>query len=290
MLSARDELSWGRYHCVHPSQKQIIGFPYAGHLLSTFVTETFQNPELQPFIFFLFLVIYLISILDNLLITLTISSYSHLHTPMYFFLSTLSLADICISTKTIPKIHAKSCLLAVLAYDCYVAICQHLSTGHTMLHTLIVPWPSFCTDMETPQFFCELSQIFKLACTGIFINTLLIVSAANIFFDFPSAEIIFSYTKIVSYVFRMPSVGGRYKAFSICGSHLSVVSLFYGSGSGVYLSSAITDSSTKNAVASVIYTVIPQMMNPFIYSLRNREMKIALKHLLIGKPSLFLCH
>ncbi|XP_010623998.1 olfactory receptor 7G2 [Fukomys damarensis] len=296
-----------------------------------------DDPELQPLIFCLFLLIYLVTILGNLLIILAISSHSHLHTPMYFFLSSLSFTDICTSTTTIPKMLMniqtqdqsityigcltqstsvftfggfESCLLAVMAYDRYVAICQPLryqiiltpdlcvllvllslltSTGHALLQSLMALRLSFCTNVEIPHFFCELAQIVNLACSDTFINTLLIYSAANIFFGVPIVGIIFSYTKIVFSVFRMPSAGGRYKAFSTCGSHLSVVSLFYGPGFGVYLSSAITDSSIKNAVASVMYIVIPQMMNPFIYSLRNREIKIALKHILTGKPFIFFC-
>ncbi|KFO25970.1 olfactory receptor 7G1 [Fukomys damarensis] len=297
-----------------------------------------DDPELQPLIFCLFLVIYLVTILGNLLIILTVSSDSHLHIPMYFFLSSLSFTDICISTTTIPKMlvniqaqdqsitytgcltqstcvltfaGCESCLLAVMAYDRYVAICQPLryqviltpdfcillvllslllSTGHALLHTLMALRLSFCTNVEIPLFFCELAQIFKLACSDTFVNTLMIYSAANMFFGFPIAGIIVSYSKIASSVFRMSSLRGRYKAFSTCGSHLSVVSLFYGPAFVVYFSPAVTDSSTKNAVASVMYIMIPQMMNPFIYGLRNREIKIALRHLITEKPFLFLCH
>ncbi|XP_033615729.1 olfactory receptor 7G1-like [Fukomys damarensis] len=257
---------------------------------------------------------------------------------MYFFLSSLSLSDICMSTTTIPKmlmnIQAQdqsitypgcltqstavmtfcgvdNCLLAVMAYDHYVAICQPLryqviltpdfcvslvllslliSNGHAPLQTPMALRLTFCTNVEIPHFFCELAQIFKLACSDTFVNTLLIYSAANIFFGVPTAGVILSYAKIVFSVFRMPSVAGRYKVFATCGSHLSVVSLSYGPAFGVYLNSAITDSSTNNAVALVMYVVIPQMMNPFIYSLRNREMKTALRHLITGNPFTFLCH
>ncbi|KAM6168110.1 LOW QUALITY PROTEIN: uncharacterized protein O8D03_008421 [Erethizon dorsatum] len=284
-----------------------------------------DDPELQLLIFSLFLAMYLVTLLGNLLIILVISSDFHLHTPMYFFLSSLSFTDICISTTTIPKMlvnmqvqdHSitytgcftqitsavtlggvESCLLAVMAYDRYVAICQPLryrliltpyfcvllvllslliSTGHALLHTLMALQLSFCTNVEIPHFFCELAQVIKLACSENYVNTLLIYSAGNIFFGVPIAGIIFSYTKIVLCILRMSSVRGSYKVFSTCGSHLSVVFLFYWMGFGVYLSSAATTSSTENAVASVMYIVIPQMMNPFIYSLRNKEMKTALR-------------
>ncbi|XP_010617982.2 olfactory receptor 7G2-like [Fukomys damarensis] len=296
-----------------------------------------HDSELQPLIFCLFLSMYLITILGNLLIILTVRADSNLHTPMFFFLSNLSLNDICLSSTTIPKLLVsiqtqdqkitytgclsqvsfvlifggmENCLLAVMAYDRYVAICQPLryqvilssdfcvlllvlslliSTVHALLHTVMALRLSFCTNVEIPHFFCELAQLINLACSDTFINTLMVYSAANIFFGVPIAGIIFSYSKIVSSVFRMHSVGGRYKAFSTCGSYLSVVFLFYVTGFGVHLSPTVVDSSTKNAVASVMYIVIPQMINPFIYSLRNREMKIALRHLISGKPFLFLC-
>ncbi|MBZ3872882.1 Olfactory receptor 7G1 [Sciurus carolinensis] len=160
-----------------------------------------------------------------------------------------------------------------MAYDRYVAICHALiyteimnphlrvllvllslaiSIVHALLHTLMVLRLSICTDLEIPLFFCELAQIIKLACSDTLINNVL----------------------------RMPSSEGKHKAFSTCGSHLSVVSLFYGTGFGVYINSVVTDSSRKTAVASVMYCVVTQMLNPFIYSLRNSDMKGALRKLI----------
>ncbi|XP_005413154.1 PREDICTED: olfactory receptor 7G2-like [Chinchilla lanigera] len=291
-----------------------------------------NDPELQPLIFSLFLSTYLVTVLGNLLIILAISSDSHLHTPMYFFLSSLSFTDICTSTTTIPKMLVsiqaqdrsitytgclsqasfalvfnglENCLLAVMAYDRYVAICHPLrymvimnphlcallillslfiSTLHALLHSLMVLQLSFCTDLEIPHFFCELAQVIKLACSDTFINNLLVYLVGIIFFGVPLFGIILSYIQIVSSVLRITTVGGRYKAFSTCGSHLSVVSLFYGTGFGVYMSSAVTDSSIKSVLASVMYIVIPPMMNPFIYSLKNKEMKAALTDLIVGIP------
>ncbi|MBZ3881790.1 Olfactory receptor 7G1 [Sciurus carolinensis] len=273
---------------------------------------------------------YLVTILGNLLIILAVSSDSHLHTPMYFFLYNLSFSDICIGTTTIQKMLvsiqtqdqritytgclSQACfvlifcglenfLLAVMAYDRYVTICHPLrytvimnprlcvlllllclllSIVYGLFHTLMLLQLSFCTALEIPDFFCELSQVIKLACSDTFINNLLVYLVSIIFFGVPLSGIIFSYIQIVSSILRIPSVGGRYKAFSTCGSHLSVVSLFYGSGFGLYMSFAVTDSSMKTTVASTMYMVVPQMLNPFIYSLRNREMKGALRHLISG--------
>ncbi|XP_064136644.1 olfactory receptor 7G2-like [Loxodonta africana] len=278
-----------------------------------------EDPELQPVLFSLFLSTYLATLLGNLLIVLVVISDSHLHNAMYFFLSNLSFVDICFSTTTIPNMPVniqaqnqiityagcltqacfvmiftglENCLLGVMAYDSYVAICHPLrytiimnphcsgllfllslltSIVNALLHSLMVLHLSFCIDLEIPHFFCELAQILKLGCSDTRINYILVYFVATVWGGVPLSGIIFSYTRIFSSVLRMPSVGAKYKAFSTCGSHLSVVSLFYGTIFGVYVSSAFTHSPRKIAVASVMYSVVPQMMNPFIYSLRNRD-------------------
>ena len=153
------------------------------------------------------------------------------------------------------------------------------STADALLHGLMVLRLSFCTDLEIPLFFCEVVQVIKLACSDTLINNILIYSAAGVFGGIPLFGIVFSYIQIVSSILRMPSSSRKYKAFSTCGSHLSVVSLFYGTAFGVYISSAVTESSRKIAVASMMYTVVTPVMNPFIYSLRNKDMKGALRKL-----------
>ncbi|XP_047630364.1 olfactory receptor 7G2-like [Phacochoerus africanus] len=287
-----------------------------------------EDTELQLLIFGLFLTMYLVTVLGNLLIILAISSDSHLHTPMYFFLSHLSFTDICFSTTTVLKMLAnlqrqsksisymgcliqvsfvlffaglENFLLAAMAYDRYVAICHPLryrvimnsclcvllillslvtSMVDALLHSLMVLRLSFCKNLEIPHFFCELAQVIKLACSDTLVNNILVYLVTSILGGVPLLGIIFSYTKIVSSVLSMPSAGGRYKAFSTCGSHLSVVFLFYGTAFGVYISSAVTPSSKKTAVASLMYTVVPPMLNPFIYSLRNGDIKRALRKLI----------
>jgi olfactory receptor len=109
---------------------------------------------------------------------------------------------------------------------------------------------------------------------------------ATLIAGIPVIGIIFSYTQIFTSILKILSVRGRYKAFSICGSHLAVVSLFYDMAFVVYMISAVIDSSTKNVVSSVMYIVLPQMLNHFIYSLRNREIKRALRYIIIGIPFL----
>ncbi|XP_014684983.1 olfactory receptor 7G1-like [Equus asinus] len=299
-----------------------------------FLLELTDDPELQSLLFLFFLSMYLVTILENMLIVLNVISDSQFHTPMYFFLSNLSFTDICLSTTTIPKMlmniqaqnqsitytgcitqiyfvlffaSLENFLLAIMAYDCYVAICHPLrytvimnanfcgllilvslfiSLADTLLHSLMGLQLTFCTNLEIPLFFCEVVQLIKLACSDTLINNILIYFASSVFGGIPVCGIIFSYIRIVSSVLRMPSVDGKYKAFSTCGSHLSVVSLFYGTSFGVYISSALTNSSRNTAVVSMMYTVVPQMLNPFIYSLRNRDMKGSLRKLIRRTPSL----
>ncbi|XP_012376754.2 olfactory receptor 7E178-like [Dasypus novemcinctus] len=290
------------------------------------------DPEIQPLLFVLFLSMYLVTVLGNLLIMLTISSDSHLHTPMYFFLFNLSLTDIGFTSTTVPKmvmdIHThrgvisysgcliqlsffnlfgclESLILTVMAYDRFVAICHPLhytvimnprmcgllvllsfiiSLLDSQLHCLMVSQLIFCSVVEIPHFFCDPPQLFKLACSDTSTNNTLMYFIGTVFAGIPVSLILFSYTRIVSSILRVPSSGGKYKAFSTCGSHLSGVCLFYGTGMGVYLSSAYSHSPKKSAVASVMYTLVAPMLNPFIYSLRNRDIKAALGRIPRRKP------
>ncbi|XP_044110838.1 olfactory receptor 7E24-like [Neovison vison] len=284
-----------------------------------------DDPELEPILFGLFLSMYLVTVLGNLLIILVVRSDSQLHTPMYFFLSNLSLADIGFSTTTIPKMlvniqtHSKSityagcltqvfffflfaCLdsliLAVIAYDRFVAICHPLNYSVIMnprlcgllvlmsffgslldsqIHCLMVSLLTFCPKVEIHHFFCDAPQLFHLACSDTSIHSILMYFIGAILGGLPLFWILCSYTRIVSSILRIPSIGGKYKAFSTCSSHLLVVCLFYGTAIGVYFSSSISSSLRKGAVASVMYTVVTPMLNPFIYSLRNKDIKRAVQ-------------
>ncbi|XP_047706705.1 olfactory receptor-like protein OLF4 [Prionailurus viverrinus] len=189
-------------------------------------------------------------------------------------------------------------LLSVMAYDRFVAICHPLhytiimnpqlcgllvlvswimSVLYSLLQTLMVLRLYFCTEVEIPHFFCELNQMIQLACSDTFLNDMIMYFATVLLGCAPLAGVLYSYSKIVSSIRSISSALGKYKAFSTCASHLSVVSLFYCTGLGVYLSSAATQSSHSSATASVMYTVVTPMLNPFIYSLRNRDIKGALR-------------
>ncbi|KAG3280417.1 olfactory receptor 7E24-like, transcript variant X2 [Ictidomys tridecemlineatus] len=286
-----------------------------------------EDPYLQPLLFGLFLSMYLVTVLGNLLIILAVSSDPHLHTPMYFFLSNLSLTDICFISTTVPKMivdiqtHSRAIsymgcltqmslfasfvcmddmLLTVMAYDRFVAICHPLrypvtmnpgfcgflvtvslliSLFNSLLHSLIILQFVYFKDVEISNFFCDPSQLLNLACSDTFTNNIVIYIIIGIFGFLPISGILFSYCKIVSSIMRIPSSEGKYKAFSTCGCHLAVVCLFYGTGIVEYLGTAVSHSPRKGAVASVMYTVVSTMLNPFIYSLRNRDIKSALRRL-----------
>ncbi|MBZ3882477.1 Olfactory receptor 7C2 [Sciurus carolinensis] len=188
-------------------------------------------------------------------------------------------------------------LLTVMAYDCFVAICHPLhnvsimnprlchlmalgswliSILGSLPNTLTILRLSFCTNRKIPQFFCDLPEVLKIACSATLINNVVLYSVAIILGIFPLAGILLSYSQIFSSILRISSDRGKYKAFSTCGSHLLVVSLFYGTSLGVYFSSVATPSSRMSLMASVMYTIVTPMLNPFIYSLRNRDIKLAL--------------
>ncbi|XP_074058302.1 olfactory receptor 7D4-like [Macrotis lagotis] len=287
-----------------------------------------EKPNQQDALFGLFLGIYLVAVVGNLLIILAIGIDSHLHTPMYFFLFNLSFVDICAVSTTVPKmlmsiitqnksIPYADCLiqmyffmvfvsmdhflLTAMAYDRFVAICHPLryttimnarlctqllmfswliSFLDSLVHCLMVTRLSFCTDREIQHFFCDLAEVLKLSCSDTLINYVLLYCVAVLLGFIPISGILYSYSKICSSILKIPSAQGKYKAFSTCGSHLSVVSLFYSTGFGVYLSSSTTQSFWKSAIASAMYTVVTPMLNPFIYTLRNKDIKDALRKII----------
>ncbi|XP_012923239.1 olfactory receptor 18-like [Heterocephalus glaber] len=270
---------------------------------------------------------YLVTVLGNLLIILAVSCDSHLHIPMYFFLSNLSLADIGFTSTTVPKLivdiltHTRvisyvgcltqmsffavfgcmdDMLLTVMAYDQFVAICHPLlypvimnphhsgflvvlsflfSLLDSQLHNLIVLQFTYFKDEVISNFFCNPAQLLNLDCSDNFSSNILKYITGMLFGFFPILGIFLSYYKIVYSILRIPSPGGKFKAFSTCGFHLSVVFLFYGTSIGVYFGSAVSQSPTNCLVASVIYTLVTPMLNPFIYSLRNRDIKRSLSRL-----------
>ncbi|XP_072486316.1 olfactory receptor 1N2-like [Notamacropus eugenii] len=219
-------------------------------------------------------------------------SYEGCLTQMHFFMTFGALDDF---------------LLGVMAYDRYVAICQPLHYAMVMnsgicvlliavcwfltnsaafLHTFLMAGLTFCAENSIPHFFCDLIPLLSLSCSDTNTNQLMLFFVGSLVLTAPLTLIVISYVLIVSAILRIPSTSGRWKAFSTCGSHLTVVSLFYGAAIGVYLCPPSTHSAGKDRIAAVLYTVVTPMLNPFIYSLRNRDIKGALGKLFLSRKTL----
>uniref|UniRef100_A0A8D0P8P1 Olfactory receptor n=1 Tax=Sus scrofa TaxID=9823 RepID=A0A8D0P8P1_PIG len=191
-------------------------------------------------------------------------------------------------------------LLTSMAYDRYVAICHPLhyttimreglcillitvswilSCANALGHTLLLAQLSFCDDNTIDHFFCDLSALLKLSCSDTSLNELVIFTVGLAVITLPLMCILVSYGHIGATILKVPSTKGICKALCTCGSHLSVVSLYYGTIIGLYFVPSSSTSSDKDIIASVMDTVVTPLLNPFIYSLRNRDMKGALKKL-----------
>uniref|UniRef100_A0A4X1SQ31 Olfactory receptor n=1 Tax=Sus scrofa TaxID=9823 RepID=A0A4X1SQ31_PIG len=284
-----------------------------------------SRPEDQKPLFSLFLTIYLVTITGNLLIILAIRSDPQLQTPMYFFLTFLSFTDICFTTTIVPRMlvnflshktisyagcltqmyfiyalgNTDSFLLAVMAFDRYVAICDpfhyvtimshhrcvlmvafscSLPHLHSLLHTLLLNQLTFCDSNIIHHFLCDLSPLMKLSCSSTFVNETVMIIEGSFILVTPFLCIAFSYIRILTAVLKIPSAAGKRKAFSTCGSHVTVVTLFYGSIFYVYLQ-PVSSYTVRDHMATIVYTVLSSMLNPFIYSLRNKDLKQGLRKL-----------
>ncbi|KAM6032874.1 olfactory receptor 14J1-like [Theristicus caerulescens] len=283
--------------------------------------------ELQLLHFWLFLAIYLAALLGNGLIITAIACDHRLHTPMYFFLLNLSILDLASISTTVPKSMANSlwdtrdisymgcaaqlffflflnggeyCILTIMSYDRYVAICKPLHYGtllgsracvhmaaaawgtgffNSLLHTANTFSLPLCRGNAVDQFFCEIPQILKLSCSDAYLREtgVLVVSACLAFGCF--VFIVVSYVQIFRAVLRIPSEQGRHKAFSTCLPHLAVVFLFISTVVFAHLKPPSISSPFLDLTAAVLYTVVPPAVNPLIYSMRNTEIKEALRKL-----------
>uniref|UniRef100_A0A8D0VVW1 G-protein coupled receptors family 1 profile domain-containing protein n=1 Tax=Sus scrofa TaxID=9823 RepID=A0A8D0VVW1_PIG len=212
-------------------------------------------------------------------------SYAGCIAQMYFFIFFTVLDDF---------------LLTSMAYDRYVAICHPLhyttimreglctllvtvswilSSANALCHTLFLTQLSFCADNTIPHFFCDFGALLSLSCSDTSLNELLLFTVGLAVITLPLTCILVSYGHIGATILKVPSTKGICKALSTCGSHLSVVSLYYGTIIGLYFVPSSSTSSPKDIISSVMYTVVTPLLNPFIYSLRNRDMKGALEKL-----------
>ncbi|XP_072705471.1 olfactory receptor 14J1-like [Ciconia boyciana] len=296
-----------------------------GSSINEFLLLAFADTrELQLLTFWLFLGIYLAALLGNGLIIAAVACDHRLHTPMYFFLLNLSLLDLGSISTTLPKAMANSlwgnraisylgcaarvfffvfliggeyCLLTVMAYDRYVAICKPLHYGtlvgsRACVHMAAAAWVSgflnsllhtantfsipLCQGNALDQFFCEVPTILKLSCSQSYLREvgLIVINACLMFGCF--VFIVLSYVQIFRAVLRVPSEQGRQKSYSMCLPHLAVVSLFISSAFFSYLKPPSISSPSLDLVLSFLYSVVPPAVNPLIYSMRNQELKDAL--------------
>ncbi|XP_004437441.1 PREDICTED: olfactory receptor 9I1-like [Ceratotherium simum simum] len=282
-------------------------------------------PKLEIPLFLVFLSFYLVTLLGNVGMIILIQVDVQLHTPMYFFLRHLSLLDACYSSVIIPQIlsilptgktvisygqcaaqfffftvcaSTECFLLAVMAYDRYVAIskpllypvamnprvCWSLVVGAyvcgmlgTILRTTCTFTLSFCDNNQINFFFCDVPPLLKLACSDTTNAEVVIVLIGNIVILANVLVILISYLLIIKAILRVKSSGGRAKTFSTCASHLTAVALFFGTLVFMYLRRSSSQSLEEDKVVSVFYTVVIPMLNPLIYSLRNKDVKAAFK-------------
>jgi olfactory receptor len=283
-----------------------------------------DKPEIQLPLFLFFLGIYVLTVWGNLGMIFLIGLSSHLHTPMYLFLASLSFIDLCQSTVITPKmlvnfvtekniISYPECLtqlyflcvfaiaecymLASMAYDRYVAICNPLLYTVTMsyevcswmvvgvygmgfvgatAHTVCMLRLIFCNNDVVNHYFCDLFPLLELSCSSTCINEVVILCFSAFNIVVPTLIILGSYIFIIVNILQIPSTEGRSKAFSTCSSHFSAVSVFFGTLAFMYLQPSSVHSRDQGKVSSVFYTIVIPMLNPLIYSLRNKDVKVAL--------------
>ncbi|XP_014929232.1 olfactory receptor 2B6-like isoform X2 [Acinonyx jubatus] len=284
-----------------------------------------DRPRLELPLFVVFFISYVATIFGNLTIILVSRLDPKLHTPMYFFLTNLSLLDLCYTTSTVPQMLVNLCstrkvisyggcvaqlfmflalgateclLLAVMSLDRFVAICRPLRYSVVMHQRLCLQlaaaswitgfsnsvWLSaltlqlpLCGHKEVDHFLCEVPALLKLSCVDTTANEAELFFGSVLFHLIPLTLILVSYAFIARAVLRIQSAEGRRKAFGTCGSHLIVVSLFYGTAISVYLQPPSRNSKHRGKMVSLFYGIIAPMLNPLIYTLKNKEVKEAFK-------------
>uniref|UniRef100_A0A8C6XDJ2 Olfactory receptor n=1 Tax=Naja naja TaxID=35670 RepID=A0A8C6XDJ2_NAJNA len=289
-------------------------------IITEFLLMGFSDDhDIQILYFVMFLIIYLLALMGNVLLLVAVILNHHLHSPMYFFLVNLSFSDVCFISTMIPKAMAASLtnnrqisyagcaaqvfsvftfggselsLLTVMAYDRYVAICHPLQYTlmmnwdaclqmaaaswisnliHALLQTILTFRLNFCKFNIIEQFFCDIPHLQKISY--IKINQILIWIFGLIVGSFCVGFIFASYGYIISAVLRIPSVEGRHKAFSTCSPHLTVFSLFMSTAFFSYLRPKSLSFPIIDLLSAVAYTVLPPILNPIIYCLRNKDIQ-----------------
>uniref|UniRef100_A0A8C8RE45 Olfactory receptor n=1 Tax=Pelusios castaneus TaxID=367368 RepID=A0A8C8RE45_9SAUR len=293
-----------------------------------------DHPELEVALFALFLLIYLLILVGNFGMIVLIISNPLLQSPMYFFLSNLSFIDICYSSIISPRmlydflaegktISYTACaiqmwfftlyatvecyLLAVMAYDRFMAICNPLeytvimskrfcvqlvagSYFFAMMNALIQAsctfGLSFCGPNIINSYFCDIPPLLRLSCSDTYISQVILFVFSSLVVVGNGAVVLISYACIVSTILRMRSATNRRKTFSTCASHLTAIVLYYGTLTFMYVQPGGMNEVEQDKLVSVFYTIVIPMLNPLIYSLRNKEVKNALRKMFSRKTFL----
>ncbi|KAM8971059.1 uncharacterized protein ACOB8E_005144 [Sarcophilus harrisii] len=304
---------------------------HTGFVKEFFLVGLTEIPELQVPLFLLFFVIYVVTLVGNWGMIIIICMNAQLHTPMYFFLSNLSLCDICYSTVFAPKmlvnflvenkvssfascvlqsfffavyVTTEGILLSMMAYDRYEAIANPLLYTvimtqrvcilmvlvsylvrliNSLTHTIGLLRLNFCGPNVINHYFCDIPPLLKLSCSDAHLNDMLLLVFSGVIAMITFIIIMVSYIHILIAILRIKSAEGRRKAFSTCASHLTAVTLFYGSVTFSYIQPSSQYSLEEEKVSAVFYTLIIPMLNPLIYSLRNKEVKDAAKRSIARK-------
>nr|XP_048278834.1 olfactory receptor 5K3-like [Myodes glareolus] len=284
-----------------------------------------DHPDLKTLLFLVFSLIYLVTMIGNLGLVVLIYMERRLHTPMYIFLGNLALMDSCCSCAITPKMlqnffsvdrkmslyecmvqfyflclaETTDCfLLAAMAYDRYVAICNPLqyhtmmsmklclqmTTGayiagnvHPMIEVGLLLRLKFCRSHVIKHFFCDVLPLYRISCTDPHINELILFILAGSIQIFTITIVLVSYFYILFTIFKMKSKAGRGKALSTCASHFLSVSIFYGSLLFMYAQPHSVSEGDKDIPVAIFYTLVIPLLNPFIYSLRNKEVTNVMK-------------
>ncbi|XP_077306110.1 olfactory receptor 5AR1-like [Lithobates pipiens] len=293
-----------------------------------------SDPKTQVILFLIFLIWYMIILIGNTFFIILILTDTSLHTPMYFFLANLSFLDLFYSTSTVPRMlrdlmslrngisyaecatqmymslslgETECILLAIMAYDRYVAICYPLHYTTTMSkmicvriatgiwlcgfllsisHVALTLNVDLCGNNVINHFLCEVPEILSLSCENIILVEFIIFVVGVIILMTPVTFIVVSYIKIMLCIIKIASSSGRRKAFSTCGSHMIVVSIFYGSAMAAYMKPRSSSIPGTDKVIAIFYAIVPPMLNPMIYTLRNDDVKVSF---LKCKNRYFLC-
>uniref|UniRef100_A0A8D1KBC3 Olfactory receptor n=1 Tax=Sus scrofa TaxID=9823 RepID=A0A8D1KBC3_PIG len=284
--------------------------------------------ELQPLLFVLFLAIYLVIVAGNGAILMVVISEPRLHSPMYFFLGNLSCLDICYSTVTLPKMlgnflsshkaisfwgcisqlhffhflgSTEALLLAVMAFDRFVAICKPLRYTlimnpqicaqmavtvwiigflYALMHSIMTSRLHFCGSNYIHHFFCDIKPLLKLACGNIELNQWLLNTVTGTIAMGPFFLTLLSYGYIITHLsFKTHSCSMLHKALSTCASHFMVVFLFFAPVVFTYICTTSGGSMDQDRIIAIMYSVVTPVLNPLIYTLRNKEVKGALSKL-----------